>query len=72
MINWYISIGYGNEKSVVTEKAVDFKIELIDNNGNTTILKDNLSSGDAAMFGVFVTFFWHGTCYTGGDCQKTM
>ena len=35
---------YGNEKSVVTEKPVAFKIELVDANGNTTILKDSLKT----------------------------
>ena len=33
---------YGNEKSVVIENDTDFKIEFTDNNGNTSILKDNL------------------------------
>ncbi len=35
---------YGNEKSVVTEKAVGFTINLIDKKGNTTVLKDGLHS----------------------------
>ena len=35
---------FGNEKSYVTENATDFRIELIDNNGNTIILKDKLKS----------------------------
>ncbi len=35
---------YGNEKSVVTEKPVSFKIELVEPNGNTTVLKDGLKS----------------------------
>jgi len=35
---------YGNEKSVITEKAVDFKIILEEENGNTTTLADNLKS----------------------------
>ena len=35
---------YGNEKSVTIEKATDFKIELVEGNGNTTILKDGLNA----------------------------
>lgn len=35
---------YGNEKSVTVENTTDFKIELLDNNGNTTILKDGLNA----------------------------
>lgn len=35
---------YGNEKSITLNEATDFKIELIDDNGNTTLLKDNLSA----------------------------
>ncbi len=35
---------FGNEKSVVTENAHSFKIEITDKNGNTTILKDGLKS----------------------------
>lgn len=35
---------YGNEKSVVTENAVDFKIVLEQNDGTKTILKDGLKS----------------------------
>ncbi len=47
---------YGNEKSVVTEKGVDFKIELTDKNGNTTILKDGLKSLDGEVLdGTFMS-----------------
>ncbi len=35
---------YGNEKSVVTEEAIGFKIELVGNDGKTTVLKDALKS----------------------------
>ena len=35
---------YGNEKSVVTEKPVSFKIELVEPNGNVVTLKDGLKS----------------------------
>ena len=35
---------YGNEKSVVMNKASDFKIEFVDKNGKTTVLKDELSA----------------------------
>ncbi len=40
---------YGNEKSVVTEKGVPFKIELIEPDGNTLILKDKLESKDGEV-----------------------
>jgi len=48
---------YGNEKSVVTENPVAFKIELVDDNGNTTVLKDGLKTEagetlDATFMGV--------------------
>ncbi|MCF6365590.1 MAG: NADP-dependent isocitrate dehydrogenase [Bacteroidales bacterium] len=47
----YMSEGdfYGNEKSVITEKATNFKIILEDKNGNTTILADNLKSLDGEI-----------------------
>ncbi len=35
---------YGNEKSIVTEKPVSFKIELVEPNGNVVTLKDGLKS----------------------------
>jgi isocitrate dehydrogenase len=35
---------YGNEKSVVTDKPVGFKIELIDAEGNNTTLKEGLKT----------------------------
>ncbi|MBN2639357.1 MAG: NADP-dependent isocitrate dehydrogenase [Bacteroidales bacterium] len=40
---------YGNEKSVVTEKGVAFKIELIESNGNIIVLKDGLTSKDGEV-----------------------
>lgn len=40
---------YGNEKSVVTEKGVPFKIELVEPNGNTIVLKDGLESKDGEV-----------------------
>jgi len=40
---------YGNEKSVVTEKGVGFKIELLEDNGNKITLKDNLTSVDGEV-----------------------
>jgi isocitrate dehydrogenase len=48
---------YGNEKSVVTENPVSFNIELVDANGNTTVLKDGLKTEagetlDATFMGV--------------------
>ncbi len=47
---------YGNEKSVVTEKGVDFKIILEENNGNTVTLKDNLKSFDGEVLdGTFLS-----------------
>ena len=47
---------YGNEKSVVTEKAVDFKIELVDKNGNSTVLKEGLQSTDGeTLDGTFMS-----------------
>ena len=47
---------YGNEKSVVIDKTVDFKIELTDNNGNTTILKENLTAlKDEILDGTFMS-----------------
>jgi isocitrate dehydrogenase len=35
---------YGNEKSLTIDKAVDFKIELVQDNGTTVVLKDGLSA----------------------------
>ncbi len=35
---------YGNEKSVVVENSVDFKIELTTNDGKTTVLRDKLTA----------------------------
>jgi len=40
---------YGNEKSVVTEKSVPFKIELVEPDGNTIVLKDGLESKDGEV-----------------------
>ena len=40
---------YGNEKSVVTEKGVPFKIELVQADGNTIVLKDGLESKDGEV-----------------------
>ncbi len=40
---------YGNEKSVVTEKGVPFKIELVETDGNTIVLKDGLESKDGEV-----------------------
>ena len=40
---------YGNEKSIVTEKSVPFKIELVEPDGKTTILKDGLESKDGEV-----------------------
>ena len=40
---------YGNEKSVVVEKATGFKIELVQDNGTTVILKDGLSAFDGEV-----------------------
>ena len=47
---------YGNEKSVVIDKTVDFKIELTDNNGNTNILKENVTAlKDEILDGTFMS-----------------
>jgi isocitrate dehydrogenase len=47
---------YGNEKSVVTEKAVGFKIVLIDQAGTMTTLKDGLkSSAGEILDGTFMS-----------------
>jgi isocitrate dehydrogenase len=35
---------YGNEKSIVMENGGDFKIELVDGKGKTTVLKDKLTA----------------------------
>ena len=40
---------YGNEKSVVTEKGIPFKIELVEPDGKTTVLKDDLESKDGEV-----------------------
>ena len=40
---------YGNEKSVVTEKSVPFKIELVEPDGNVLVLKDGLESKDGEV-----------------------
>jgi len=40
---------YGNEKSVVVDKAIGFKIELADNNGNITVLKDGLTTTEGEI-----------------------
>ena len=40
---------YGNEKSVVTAKGVPFKIELVEPDGKTTVLKDGLESTDGEV-----------------------
>ena len=47
---------YGNEKSVVTEKGVPFKIELITADGKTITLKDGLESADGEVLdGTFMS-----------------
>ncbi len=47
---------YGNEKSVVTEKGTGFTIRLIDNNKNTTVLKEGLQSLDGEVLdGTFMS-----------------
>ncbi len=47
---------YGNEKSIVTEKAISFKIVLTNKNGNKTILADNLKSFDGEILdGTFMS-----------------
>ncbi len=47
---------YGNEKSIITEKATYFKIILVDNQENKTVLKDNLKSGDGEILdGTFLS-----------------
>ena len=40
---------YGNEQSVVTEKATGFKIVLTDENGHDILLKDQLKSSDGEI-----------------------
>jgi isocitrate dehydrogenase len=40
---------YGNEKSVIVDKAIDFKIEFTDLNGKKTILKNNLHAEDGEI-----------------------
>ncbi|MBN2664859.1 MAG: NADP-dependent isocitrate dehydrogenase [Bacteroidales bacterium] len=47
---------YGNEKSIVTKNAVDFKIVLIDKTGKEIILKDGLKSSDGEILdGTFIS-----------------
>ncbi|RLD88419.1 MAG: NADP-dependent isocitrate dehydrogenase [Bacteroidetes bacterium] len=47
---------YGNEKSVVTEKAVGFAINLVNNEGKTIVLKDGLQSvGGETLDGTFMS-----------------
>lgn len=47
---------YGNEKSIVTEKGVPFKIELVEPNGNTITLKEGLESKDGEILdGTFMS-----------------
>ena len=41
---------YGNEKSVTIEKETDVKFEFVDENGNTTVLKDKLHLLDGEIF----------------------
>lgn len=47
---------YGNEKSIVTDKATGFKIVLVDKQGNQTTLKDGLKSLDGEILdGTFMS-----------------
>jgi isocitrate dehydrogenase len=47
---------YGNELSVVTEKAIGFKIVLEDEKGNTIVLKDQIKSVDGEILdGTFMS-----------------
>ena len=47
---------YGNEKSVVTEKGIDFKIILEDKNGKNIILKNGLKAFDGEILdGTFLS-----------------
>ncbi len=47
---------YGNEKSVVTPKGISFKIELVEPDGKTTVLKDGLESTDGEVLdGTFMS-----------------
>ncbi len=47
---------YGNEKSIVTEKGVPFKIELVEPDGNTITLKEGLESKDGEILdGTFMS-----------------
>jgi len=47
---------FGNEKSVTIEKAVDFKIELVQDNGTTVVLKDGLSAKEGEVLdGTFMS-----------------
>ncbi len=40
---------YGNEKSVIVEKGSEFRIELLEKSGKTTVLKDKLTSLDGEV-----------------------
>ncbi|RME35898.1 MAG: NADP-dependent isocitrate dehydrogenase [Deltaproteobacteria bacterium] len=47
---------YGNEKSVTVEKGCDFRIELVGKDGQTTLLKDGLTSLDGEILsGTFMS-----------------
>ncbi len=47
---------YGNEKSIVTEKPVNFNIELVDKNGNVTVLKeDQQTEAGEVLDGTFMS-----------------
>src|SRR5512141_1552102 len=47
---------YGNEKSIVSEKGGDFKIELVGKDGRTTILKDGLTAAPGEILdGTFMS-----------------
>ncbi len=47
---------YGNEKSVTIDKATKVKIEFIDNDGNVTVLKEDLQLDDGEVFdGTFMS-----------------
>ncbi len=47
---------YGNEKSVTIEKATTVRIELVDKDGNVTVLKENLKLDDGEVLdGTFMS-----------------
>jgi len=47
---------FGNEKSIVTDNAIDFRIEFVDANGKTSILKDKLKSSPGEILdGTFIS-----------------